>query len=215
MDLASLIGTVKAILVNLIVAAIAFFFGRWWQRKDERRKNSVPIADDLRKIIPQITESIKKDFFYHANMQKLKEAIGPYKDTQAHVSLPKDIRDLLAAVETCLDDFAKISLRLRKELRKHYEQLPTKGGGGGPDEVVATELVFMPEDQLPNKEVPINFPQESLRAVSQGRANPEQLRSIRDAVRNRFSVKEYADLKTRALGALEELDRALLKLQKG
>jgi hypothetical protein len=210
-----LIGIAVTVIGGLILAGIIFLLKHRWQKRKKKNEIVAPLVDSLRKVLPTIKNEVSKDHFYLNDIRALSNFIESNKLTTAYAALPDTIQNLIRELEATLTGFAKTSNELRKALYKLYEQIPDKQGGGGPDEIPATRLVFMEEDSIPNKTVPVNFPRaDSKGSFSQTKVSAEQLRSIRDAVKGEFPTNEYAKLKEKALEILEELDRVLLKLQK-
>ena len=209
-ELHTILGIVVKVATALLVLALGWKLKLRYDKRD--RMQGFVVA--LRQQLPEINKAVNDAYLYSADLHQYRTILNEYKLTEAYTLLSKNNKKQIDATSSALDELLQRFSAIRIGLYEFFRSMPDPVGGGGPNEIVVTELVCMAPNEIPLKPAPVNFLRESRGSVSQALCTHGQMKEIWNMAHEKLEASEFLSARTKASEELQRLDNTLMKLQK-
>lgn len=206
--------TILAIVATLAAPLLGFALRRWFKLQQDKRERIQGFVAALRQSLPDVRTAIEHAYLYSADVHSYGVVLNEYSSKEAYALISNKNMKQIDNTTNALDKFLQTFSAMRVGLYEFFRKMPNPVGGGGPNEIVVTQLVCMAQEEIPLTPTPVNFLREDRGHVSQACCTHDQMQDLWKMAQEKLGASEFLSARTKALEELQRLDRMLLKLQK-
>jgi len=206
--------TILAIVATLVTPLVGFALHRRFKLQQDKRERIQGFVAALRQSLPDIRTAIERAYLYSTDVHRYRVVLNEHSSTEALALLSNKNKKQIDTTTSALDKFLQSFSAMRVGLYEFFRKMPNPVGGGGPNEIVATQLVCMAQEEIPLTTTPVNFLREDRGHVSQARCTHDQMQDLWKKAHEKLGASEFLSARTKALEELQRLDSMLFKLQK-
>jgi hypothetical protein len=206
--------TLLVIAAPLVTPLLGYALQRRFKLRQDRCDRIQDFVAALRQSLPNIQRAVGYGYLYPSNVRQYRSILTKHNSTEVYTILPKKIKKQIDTTTCALEEFLQRFSEMRIGLYEFFRDMSNPVGGGGPNEIVVTQLVCMEPNEIPLTPTPVNFLQEISGVVSQARCTHDQMRDLWNMARDNLRASEFLNTRTKALEELQRLDNTSMKLQK-